>query len=77
MKFFEAGNLRFEVTSELGDDFLLFDDWARQNLTEEEYSANREREHLSEENNALFTRWYNEQKITSFKVYRDGVLENG
>lgn len=77
MKFFEAGNLRFEVISELGDDFLFFDDWARQNLTEEEYNSSREKDSDSQENSDLFSRWKDEQKITSFLVYRDNVLENG
>lgn len=78
MKFYEHENMRFEISSELGDDFVFFDEWARNTLTEAEYEAQRaDADHLSTENVALFQRWKIEQKITEFKVYRDGVLENG
>jgi|LakMenEpi03Aug12_release.lakeMendotaPanAssembly.Ray.scaffolds.fasta_scaffold393582_4 hypothetical protein len=78
MKSYEHENMRYEIVSELGDDFLFFDAWARQTLTEAEYDAQRaDTDHLSEAHVALFQRWKDEQKITSFLVYKDGVLENG
>ncbi len=65
MKSYEHENYRFEITSELGDDFLFYDDWARQTLTESEYETQRANPD-SEETSALFTRWKVEQKILTF-----------
>ena len=76
MKTVEHDNMRFEITSELGDSFLLCDEWARSELSEADYDVYRSPT-PSDAKTAIFERWVTEQKITSLKVYRDGVLEQG
>ena len=73
MRSLEHENMRYEITSELGDTFLLCDEWALQTLTEAEMLTYRGA--ASAEKTAIFERWVTDQKITSIKVYKDGVLE--
>ena len=74
MRSLEHENMRFEITSELGDTFLLCDEWALQTLTEAEMAIYKSTS-ASDEKTAIFERWVTDQKITSLKVYKDGVLE--
>lgn len=74
MRSLEHENMRFEITSELGDTFLLCDEWALQTLTEEEMTIYRSPSD-SDAKTAIFERWVTDQKITRLKVFKDGVLE--
>lgn len=74
---FENGNIRHEITSALGDDFLLFDEWARKTLTDEEYESTQSPNFFASEIGESYNkRWKQEQKITSVSIYKDGILES-
>ncbi len=73
---FESGIFRYEVTSELGDDFLFFDEWAKHTLTEEEYQITQTPNFFDSETGIAYNkRWKQEQKITSVSVYENNVLQ--
>jgi hypothetical protein len=76
MKAIENLNTRLEYTSELGDNFLLMDEWAIQNLNDSEMAIYRNEE-LTQEKQNLFNRWMSDQKITSLKTFVDGVQQTG
>lgn len=76
MKALVNGNIRLEYTSQLGEEFLLMDDWAIQNLNESEMAIYRTEE-LTVEKQNLFNRWLEDQQIIGLKTFLDGVQQTG
>lgn len=70
-----SGNIHHIITSELGDHFLIFNEWAQQTLTEEEYQATLQMGFFQTELGESYNkRWKQEQKINSVSVYENNVL---
>ena len=69
------GNIRHDITSEFGDDFLVFGEWAQQKLTEKEYLSTLQAGFFQTEIGESYNkRWKQEQKITSVSVYENDIL---
>lgn len=61
--------------SELGDNFLLFCEWANKNLTEEELTAMKDFNFFHTElGQKCNQRWKKDEKITSVHCYKDGIF---
>lgn len=68
-----AGDVKHEIESALGDNFLTMEEWAHTKLTPEELSVYIADE-LTDAKKLLFQRWREDQEITSFRSYVNDVL---
>jgi len=66
--------VRLEIESDLGENFLIMEEWAQTNLTQAELDIYMNVE-LSEAKKALFDRWAIDQQIVSVKMYINDVLQ--
>jgi hypothetical protein len=70
----EDGNTRHEYESELGDSFLLFNEWALVNCSQEELAILADPV-MSDAKSDIMMKWHLDQKINAHRCFVNDVLQ--